>query len=184
MFWVMDVPQVKFAQDHKVTLELIAAEPALFEYLPENNAVYLDDSIKADFVNGLICPSVNEATLTFNLTSDLFGNKTQTLSIPIKRHDVGDVTGGNNGGVSVTNNQANTNNFAGVRINKEQDGDKIVVKVEKEPLKVDKLEITTTGLLTVNFNKPILKPPLKISTDSRRELESSELYDVQDFFSI
>ena len=49
------------------------------------------------------------------------------------------------------------------------------------------MEITTTGLFTVNFNKPILKPPLKLSTEARRILQEtalSKLYDVKDFFSI
>ena len=67
-----------------------------------------------------------------------------------------------------------------------------VVVEEKIPLKVDSIEISTIGLLTVNFNKPILKPPLEITNnsttdDSRSKDEQralSQLLDVNDFVSI
>ena len=93
-----------------------------------------------------------------------------------------DATQESNEGTSVTNNSSNTNKFAGVVINnKEKERNQIVIVEEKIPLRVDQLEITTTGLFTVNFNKPILKPPLKISTEARRILQEtapSKLYDV------
>ena len=75
MFWEMNIPQVKFPEI-PVSIELLTAEPALFKYLPENKAVFLDDSIKTEFLNGLICPNINEATLTFNLTSTTLGDTT------------------------------------------------------------------------------------------------------------
>ena len=63
---------------------------------------------------------------------------------------------------------------------------------EKIPLIVDSLETSTTGLVTVNFNRPILKPPLEVpnnsttdesrSSDIQRSL--SQLYDVNEFVSI
>ena len=63
---------------------------------------------------------------------------------------------------------------------------------EKIPLIVDSLDTSTTGTLSINFNKPILKPPLEIpnnsTTDESRSKDVqralSQLLDVDDFISI
>ena len=52
---------------------MIALEPPLFTYLPENGAVFLDDAYKIDFINELLCPDDDEIVLTFDLKSDLLG---------------------------------------------------------------------------------------------------------------
>ena len=62
---------------------MVAVEPALFSFLPENGAVFLNDALKVDFMNGLLCPENNEIALTFNLKSNLLGENSQTLSIPV-----------------------------------------------------------------------------------------------------
>ena len=64
---------------------MINAEPDLFTFIPEKGKVYLNDSIQADFLKGLLCPDTDEVTLTFYLISNLLGNSTETLSIPVKR---------------------------------------------------------------------------------------------------
>ena len=62
---------------------MVAVEPSLFTFLPENGAVFLDDTLKVDFMNGLFCPKDNEIALTFNLKSNLLGETSQTLLIPV-----------------------------------------------------------------------------------------------------
>ena len=64
---------------------MIDAEPDLFTFIPEKGKVYIDDLKRADYLKGLLCPDTEEATLTFYLISDLLGNSTETLSIPVKR---------------------------------------------------------------------------------------------------
>ena len=79
----MDIPSVKHSEIQEVSIEMVAEEPALFTLLPENGAVFLSDTLKVDFMNGLLCPEDNEISLTFNLKSNLFGENSQTLSIPV-----------------------------------------------------------------------------------------------------
>ena len=62
---------------------MVAVEPALFSFLPENGAVFLEDTLKVDFMNGLLCPEDSEIALTFNLKSNLLGETSQTLLIPV-----------------------------------------------------------------------------------------------------
>ena len=69
----MDIPSVKHSEIQEVSIDMVAVEPALFTYLPENGAVFLSDTLKADFMNGLLCPEDNEIALTFNLKSNLLG---------------------------------------------------------------------------------------------------------------
>ena len=57
----------------------------MFTFSSESHAVLLEDTFKGDYLKGLLCPDIDKATLTFNLTSDLLGNTTETLSIPIER---------------------------------------------------------------------------------------------------
>ena len=63
---------------------------------------------------------------------------------------------------------------------------------EKIPLIVDSLDTSTTGTLSINFNKPILKPPIEITNNSTTDESKSkdvqralsQLLDVDDFISI
>ena len=64
---------------------MIETEPYLFTLIPEKGKVFLNDTIKADFLKGLLCPDTDEVTLTFYLISNLLGNSTDTISIPVKR---------------------------------------------------------------------------------------------------
>ena len=64
---------------------MIDAEPDLFIFSPEKGVVLLDETKKDDYFKGILCSDIGEANLTFNLTSDLLGNSTETISIPIER---------------------------------------------------------------------------------------------------
>ena len=81
----MDIPPVLHSEIQNVEIEMIVSEPALFTFMPENDAVYLNSEFKTAFMNGLLCPDENEIALTFSLTSDLLGDANETLYIPIKR---------------------------------------------------------------------------------------------------
>ena len=55
-------------------------------------------------------------------------------------------------------------------------------KEKKIPLKVDSLDISTTGLLIIDFNKPFIKPPIQYG--KRILQDSSQLKDLEEFFII
>ena len=44
LYWKMDIPPVKHSEIQEVSIEMIAVEPALLTFLPENGAVFLDDA--------------------------------------------------------------------------------------------------------------------------------------------
>ena len=67
---------------------MINAEPDLFTFIPEKSKVFLKDTKQSDFFKGLLCPETDEVTLTFSLNSNLLGNSTETLSIPVKNLNV------------------------------------------------------------------------------------------------
>ena len=53
LYWKMDIPTVKHSEIQEVSIEMIGNEPALFTFLPENGAIFLNDAQKVDFMNGI-----------------------------------------------------------------------------------------------------------------------------------
>ena len=44
LYWKMDIPPVKHSEIQEVSIEMIAVQPSLFTFLPENGAVYLNEA--------------------------------------------------------------------------------------------------------------------------------------------
>ena len=59
------------------------ASSELFSFSPTSKIVSLNKDIKDEFFAGTICPESEYTSLTFLLKSDVLGESTQSIDVPI-----------------------------------------------------------------------------------------------------
>lgn len=177
--WSMQLPAATTEDIAPVEVDLVGPAEALEVFMLTDGIVSIKDA--AD-----VCILGEEVELEFNLKSDVVGTNEQKLSVQIEKKveedDDDDDDGGDDDGPVETGTQVGVKITASSEDKDNKSSSSYVPEAKpSRPLKVSKVKMSPTGLLSISFSKAIVLPlPFEVYDPDKktRLLQNKKLEDA------